>query len=75
MVLEILHDTLADHVMGDEHRQLALKSARLETISETIALLRMEYSCRPSEPGAGGQSEAVARGTCTASMLRMHQQA
>ena len=39
--------------MGDEHRQLALFSARLETICETIALLRMECSCRPSELGTG----------------------
>jgi hypothetical protein len=61
--------------MGDEHRQLALLRARLETICETIALLRMECSCWPSESGTGRQSEAVARGTCTASMLRMHQHA
>jgi hypothetical protein len=73
MVLELLHDTFWGSQA--EHRQLARFSARLETISETIALLRMEYSCRPSEPGTGCQSEAVARGTCTASMLRMHQQA
>ena len=61
--------------MGDEHRQLVLLRARLETICETIALLRMECSCRPSELGTDRQRGAVARGTCTASMLRMHQQA
>jgi hypothetical protein len=63
-------------LVNNESQQLALLRARLEVMCETIAQLRMECSCRPSEPGAARQHEAVAaRGTCTASMLRMHQKA
>jgi hypothetical protein len=61
-------------LVNNESRQLALLRVRLEAICETIAQLRMECA-RPSEPGAGRQCEAVARGTCTTSMLKMHQQA
>ena len=75
VVLSAIACVVQLRLVNNESRQLALLRARLGVICATIARLRMECSCRPSEPSAGGQREAVARETCTASMLRMHQQA
>ena len=62
-------------MMGNDDRQPASLNVRFAVICETIAQLRMECSCQPSELGAGRQREVAAPGTCTASILRMHQQA